>query len=59
MSNCRQKCIFANIFFPSVGIASLANSYKDLLSSDANAQYDQLIELNLSQVNIVCFSLCI
>ncbi|CAG5121765.1 unnamed protein product [Candidula unifasciata] len=32
------------------GIASLANSYKDLLSSDANAEYDQVIEINLSQL---------
>ncbi|KAI8797145.1 aconitate hydratase, mitochondrial-like [Biomphalaria glabrata] len=31
-------------------IASLANEYKDLLSSDANAQYDQLIEINLSEL---------
>lgn len=38
------------IFFHYSAIASLANEYKDLLSSDANAQYDQLIEINLSEV---------
>lgn len=32
------------------GIASLANNYKGLLSSDSNAQYDQLIEINLSEL---------
>lgn len=31
-------------------IADLANQYKGLLSSDANAQYDQLIEINLSEL---------
>ncbi|KAK3696221.1 hypothetical protein RRG08_027664 [Elysia crispata] len=31
-------------------IADLANQYKGLLSADANAQYDQLIEINLSEL---------
>lgn len=31
-------------------IASLANNYKGLLSSDSNAKYDQLIEINLSEL---------
>uniref|UniRef100_A0A0B7BPP0 Aconitate hydratase, mitochondrial n=1 Tax=Arion vulgaris TaxID=1028688 RepID=A0A0B7BPP0_9EUPU len=31
-------------------IATLANSYKDVLSSDANAVYDQVVEINLSQL---------
>ncbi|RUS89005.1 hypothetical protein EGW08_003252 [Elysia chlorotica] len=31
-------------------IADLANQYKGLLSADSNAQYDQLIEINLSEL---------
>ena len=33
-----------------IEIADLANCYKDLLSADCNAQYDEVIEINLDTV---------
>ena len=38
------------IFFPA--IANTANNYKGLLSADPDCKYDQLIEINLSEVII-------
>ena len=32
------------------GIADLANNYKGLLSADEGCKYDELIEINLSEV---------
>ena len=37
----------------SPGIASLADEYKGLLSSDEKAHYDELIEINLSEVTSI------
>lgn len=33
-------------------IASLAENYVDLLTPDANCEYDQFVEINLDEVNI-------
>ena len=45
------------LFFFPPEIADLANQYKGLLSSDSNAQYDQLIEINLSEVGILLLTI--
>lgn len=34
-------------------IADLANKYKHLLSADPDAKYDQVIEINLSEVSVI------
>ncbi len=41
-----------NSYFCCTDIADLANKYKHLLSADPDSKYDQVIELNLSEVGI-------
>lgn len=58
-SSISGTCVFIHSFFSSViiiflfciEIAGLADEYKDLLVPDAGCEYDQLIELNLSEVS--------
>ena len=39
------------VFFFKIGIAGLANEYKDvLLTADEGAKYDRVIDINLSEV---------
>lgn len=45
-------------FLVCLEIASLAEEYKDLLVPDAGCEYDQLIELNLSEVSTHLHLIC-
>lgn len=45
----------SNCCFSDSDIASLASSYKDLLSADANANYDEVIEIDLDKVIILIY----
>lgn len=45
----------SNCCFSDSDIASLASSYKDLLSADANAKYDEVIEIDLDKVIILIY----
>ena len=42
---------FLNISYFLLDLADLANSYKGILSADKNAQYDQIIDIDLSTVS--------
>ena len=39
---------------PVSDLADLANSYKNVLSADKNAQYDQIIDIDLNKVSASC-----
>lgn len=43
--------VCCSYFLVCVEIASLADEYKDLLVPDAGCEYDQVIEINLSEVS--------